>query len=125
MGHDVCDRLRDYWTRAEQFFTPFHPNTMTQDCFLHILSYLHFTDNDKEVNYYDRLFKVREVFYILSVAYLKFYNLSEHMVIDKVMVLFKRKVAFKQYIPGNTNVSELKFMNSMTLMATHMTWKCT
>ena len=37
-------------TKAEQFFAPFHLNTMTQDQFLHILCYLHFTDNDKEVD---------------------------------------------------------------------------
>jgi hypothetical protein len=45
------------------------------------------------------LWKVREVFDILSVAYSKLYNPSEHMVIDEVIVLFKGKVAFKQYIP--------------------------
>jgi hypothetical protein len=28
IGHDVCDRFRDYWTWTEQFFTPFYPNTM-------------------------------------------------------------------------------------------------
>ena len=103
MGHDIRDRLRDYWTRAEQFFTPLHSNTMTRDHFLHILCYLHFTDNNKEVdkkdNHYDRLWKIREVSYILSVAYSKFYNPSERMVIDEMIVLFKGKVAFKQYIP--------------------------
>jgi hypothetical protein len=33
MGHNMCDRFRDYWTRTEQFFTPFYPNTMTRDRF--------------------------------------------------------------------------------------------
>jgi len=55
----MCDRLKDYWTRAEQFFTPFYPNTMMQYSFLHIFCYLHFADGDKEVdkndNNYDRL----------------------------------------------------------------------
>lgn len=50
MGHNICDRLRDYWTRTEQFFTPIYPTAATPDCFLHILHYLHFTDNDKEIN---------------------------------------------------------------------------
>jgi hypothetical protein len=29
MGHDIRDRLRDYWTRTEQFFTSFYPSRMT------------------------------------------------------------------------------------------------
>jgi hypothetical protein len=37
MGHNVCDRCRVYWTRPEQFFNPFYPNTMTRDHFLHFL----------------------------------------------------------------------------------------
>jgi hypothetical protein len=36
---------------------------------------------------------------MLNVAYSKFYNPSEHLAIDEVIVLFKGKVAFKQYIP--------------------------
>lgn len=62
IGHDICDRLRDYWTSAAQFFTPLYPSTTTQDHFLHILRYIHFTDNDKEVNKnndnYDRPWKI-------------------------------------------------------------------
>ena len=36
---------------------------------------------------------------MLNVAYSKFYNPSQHLAIDEVIVLFKGKVAFKQYIP--------------------------
>jgi hypothetical protein len=36
---------------------------------------------------------------MLNVAYSKFYNPSEHLAIDEVIVLFKGKVVFKQYIP--------------------------
>jgi hypothetical protein len=64
---------------------------------------LHFTDNDNESdkNYEnsDRLWKIRQVFDMLNVAYSKFYNPSEHLAIDEVIVLFKGKISFKQYIP--------------------------
>jgi hypothetical protein len=64
---------------------------------------LHFSDNDNESDKndenYDRLWKTREVFDMLNVTYSKFYNPSEHLAIDKVIVLFKGKAAFKQYIP--------------------------
>jgi hypothetical protein len=79
IGHDICDRLRGYWTSAAPFFTPLYPNTMTQDHFLHILRYIHFTDNDKEVkknnnDNYDRPWNIKEVFDSLDVAHSNFYN---------------------------------------------------
>lgn len=43
-----------------------------------------------------------------SIAYSKFYGPSEHLAIDKVMVLFRGKVAIKQYIPKKHEVSEIK-----------------
>jgi hypothetical protein len=45
---------------------------------------------------------------MLNFAYSKFYNPSEHLAIDDMMVLFKGKAAFKQYIPKKTKVLELK-----------------
>jgi hypothetical protein len=102
-GHNTCDRLRDYQTRTEQFFSPFYGNT-TRDRFLHILlHYLHFTDNDTKPNMndnnYDRPCEIRQVYDILNTVYSKFYNLSEHLAPDQVTVLSKAKVAFQQYIP--------------------------
>jgi len=73
----TCDRLRDYCTRAEQFFTPLYPNTMTQYYFLHILCYLHFTDGDKEVDKNDNNltdWKIREIFDTVNDTYSKFYK---------------------------------------------------
>jgi hypothetical protein len=32
----------------------------------------------------------------------KFYNTSEHLAVDKITVLYKGTVVFKQYIPKNT-----------------------
>jgi hypothetical protein len=43
--------------------------------------------------------KISEIFEMLNVAYSKFYNPSEHLAIDEVIVLFKGRVVFKQYIP--------------------------
>jgi hypothetical protein len=45
-GNDIRDKLRDYWTREEQFFAPLYPNTTTRDRLLHVFSYLNFTDNE-------------------------------------------------------------------------------
>jgi hypothetical protein len=62
---------------------------------------------------------------MLNVVYSKFYNPSEHLAIDEVIVLFKGRVVFKQYIPKKHKRFGIKLSNSVTPLATHMTWKCT
>jgi len=49
-----------------------------------------------------------------SIAYSKFYGPSEHLAIDKVMVLFKGKVAIRQYIPKKHEHFRIKIKNSVT-----------
>jgi hypothetical protein len=63
---------------------------------------LHFADNSQRPDQddeYDRLWKIRTVFDILNQAYAKFYNPSEHLAVDKVIVKFKGRVIFRQHIP--------------------------
>jgi hypothetical protein len=57
MGHDLRDKLRDCWSRLEQFYILFCGNTMKQNRFLHILQALHFAENSKDLNktQYERL----------------------------------------------------------------------
>lgn len=50
MGHNIRDSLRNCWTRQNIFSHLSTPTTVTPECFLHILHYLHFTDNDKEID---------------------------------------------------------------------------
>jgi len=74
---------------------------MTRDRFLHILHFLHFADNSQrpdEGKEYDRLWKLRTVFDTINKAYATFYNPSEHLAVDEVIVKFKGRVIFRQYI---------------------------
>jgi len=96
------DTLHDYWLRLRQLHDPFYGETMTQDTFLHILRFLHFAGNSQRPDKgkeYDRLWKLRTVFDKLNEAYAKFYNPSEYLAVDEVMVKFKGRVIFRQYIP--------------------------
>jgi hypothetical protein len=36
---------------------------------------------------------------MINNAYAKFYNPSEHLAVDEIIVLFKGRVVFRQYIP--------------------------
>jgi hypothetical protein len=101
MGHTIQGRLRDYWTKTEQLCTPFFGQTMARARYYHILRFLHFTDNNRNGvdRKDDRLWKLRDLFEIIRTNFSKFYNPSEHLAIDEVIVKFKGRVLFKQYIP--------------------------
>lgn len=103
MGHDMRDALRDYWRKEEQYYTPFYHNILPRDRFLHILKFLHFSDNNdapnREAPDYDRLWKIRKIFDILNEKYSELYYPEEHIAVDEVIVLFKGRVVFRQYIP--------------------------
>jgi len=103
MGHGVIDKLTDYLATVNQLYTPFCGTMMKRDRYLHILRYLRFTDNrnepDRKDENFDRLWKTRDLFEILSATFSKFYNPSENLAIDEVIVSFKGRVIFKQYVP--------------------------
>jgi hypothetical protein len=66
VGHDQCGSLKDYWSREEQYCTPFYSNVMARNHFFHILRFLHFVKSEDTLNCddpnYDRLWKIRKVF---------------------------------------------------------------
>jgi hypothetical protein len=97
MGHDQRDCLKDYWSREEQYFTPFYFKAMVHDRFFHILIFLHFENNDNPPNrdpHYDRLCKIRNIFDNLNNKFYELYNPTEHLAVDEVIVFFKGRVIF-------------------------------
>ena len=102
MGHVLKDILHDYWSRLRQTHTLFLGETMTRDRFLYILHFLHFADNAQRPDQseeYVRLWKLRTVFDTLNDNYAKFYNPSENLAVDEVIVKYRSRVIFRQYIP--------------------------
>src|SRR5215469_8457380 len=85
---------------------------MNRDRYLHILRYLHFTDNrnepDRADENFDRLWKIRDLFEILNDTFSKFYDPSENLAIDVVIVPFNGRVIFKQYIPKKSKRFDIK-----------------
>jgi hypothetical protein len=104
MGHTIQGRLEDYWTKLEQLCCPFYGQTMVRARYCHILRFLHFVDNtrngvDRTDDSCDRLWKIRDLFEILRRSFSKFYNPSEYLAVDEVIVKFRGRAIFKQYIP--------------------------
>ena len=96
---------------------------MKRDRYRHILRYLHFTDNrnkpDRTNKNFDRPWKIRDLSEILNATFSKFYNPSENLAIDEVIVPFKGRVIFQQYIPKKASVPASKFSNFVTRLNTH------
>jgi hypothetical protein len=109
----------------DQFYTPFFSNIMRQNRYLHILQFLYFTDNrtgaERTEGNYASVWKIRDRFEILKRTFLKFYNPSENLALDKVMGLFKERVIFRQYSPKKHKHFGIKFTNFATQLVTHTT----
>jgi hypothetical protein len=112
MRHSLLGRLEDYGTKLEQLRVPFYSKMMKRDRYLHILWFLHFTDNkkgmDRTDDSYDRLWKIRGLSETLTANFSKFYNPSKHLAVDEVTVKFKGRVIFKQYIPKKRKCFDIK-----------------
>jgi hypothetical protein len=87
---------------------------MKHDHFLYVLRFLHFCDNINQVDKTGifvimwgstgrgRLRKIGYLYGNFNDAYAKFYSPSEHLALDKVIILFKVRVIVKKHIPrGN------------------------
>lgn len=100
---NVRNLLKDLLLTLEEFYTPFHSNTMKRDRLSHILEFLHFADNSSCSDTTDLahvwLWEMIIIFDTLSDACAEFYGSSEHLVADEVIILFKGWVIFKHYIP--------------------------
>ena len=86
---------------------------MWWDKYLHVLQFLHFTDNRNEAgrtekNNYCRLCKLQVVLEILNETFSKFYSPSESLEINEVFVLLKGRVIFSQYISKEHKCSGIK-----------------
>jgi hypothetical protein len=70
---------------------------------------------DKTDQNYDRLWKIRSLPNMLSDTYATFYNPVGHLDVDKVIVLFKERVIFKQYIPKKHKALIYRLRNFATM----------
>ena len=117
MGHGVRDKLTDYWSTLDQLYTPFYGTMMKQDRYLHILRYLHFTDNrnepDRKDEKFDGLWKIGDLFEVLNATFSKFYNPSDNLAIDKVIVYLQGKGDFQTLHTKRTQV--FRHQNFQTL----------
>ena len=65
----------------------------------------------------------RKMSEILNMTFSKFYSPSQYLAVDAVIVLFKGKVIFWQYIPKKHELLASKFINHVKRFDRHMIWQ--
>jgi len=99
MRHELKEILHDYWSRLKTTTqSVLRRDHDTRQSFTHN-AFSAFSQRPGKGEEYNRLWKLRTVFDKLNEAYAKFYNPSEHLAVDEVILKFKGRVIFWQYIP--------------------------
>lgn len=100
--------LKLYWSTDPLLHTPIFGKIMPRDRFIEILRYLHFNDNSEQP-VGDRLFKIEPVIGILQEKFILFVTPYQNLCIDESLMLWKGRLAFKQYIPKKRHRFGVKF----------------
>lgn len=89
--------IRDYWSTKPMTQTPEFAKYMTRDRYQMLMSFLHFADNTLPDDT-DRLWKIRPAMSKVIANFQSYFYPFQKVVIDESLVLFKGRIAFKQYI---------------------------
>lgn len=100
MGNSVKHAIKDYWSTDLIGHPAFFPNAMSRDRFLRIKWNLHFASTSRRASEEDRLCKIRPIMEKIKSTFSGNYKPSENLCIDASLLLFKRKLSSKQYIPS-------------------------
>ena len=103
MGLVRKNSVKSYWSKNSVIQTPIFPNTMSRDRYLHILRFLHFTDNDNAPDpadpNRDKLWKIKPFLNALLPRFTAVYAPSRNLSLDETLIKFKGRVHFRQFLP--------------------------
>ena len=99
MPHCRKHVLSDYWTTDDILSIPVYLSLMPRDRCKNILAYLCFAD-DEIPKRTERLWKVRKIMNMIRNRYAAFLKHFQKVVIGESLVVFRGRLAFRQYIPS-------------------------
>lgn len=89
--------ISEYWT-VYNLYTPIFSETMSRNRYLNILSALHFSSETRENNT-DKLYKIKPFLDHLRSIFPNNFSPFSNLCIDESIVVFKGRLAFKQFMP--------------------------
>jgi len=102
MGIVQFPRLSDHWSQSYQYTCLLCPSVMTKSDFFRLHSFIHFTNN-QTANLEDKLYKIRELFNMLTIRFKRFISLPRDITLDERMVRYTGRLSFLQYIRNKPN----------------------
>uniref|UniRef100_A0A803JPT4 PiggyBac transposable element-derived protein domain-containing protein n=2 Tax=Xenopus tropicalis TaxID=8364 RepID=A0A803JPT4_XENTR len=113
MGLIKANSLESYWDTTTVLSIPVFSATMPRNRYQLLLRFLHFNNNatavPPDVPGHDRLHKLRPLINSLSERCGEVYTPSQNICIDESLLLFKGRIAFRQYIPSKRARYGIKF----------------
>lgn len=106
MGVMKIPQARMYWAKRTSV-VPLICENMKRDRFFELRNYLHFVDENSNVDKQDKLWKVRPLLDTVRKACLEIPK-SNHLSIDEQMIPFSGKCVARQYVPSKPNPLGLK-----------------
>lgn len=95
--------VEDYWSDYWLTKTPNFTKVMSRNRFQLLTAFCHFTDNSQRIprgeEGYDALFKIRKVFDSVVAKCKELYTPKQNISIDEMMISWKGRLSFKQYLP--------------------------
>ena len=98
MGLNHKNYIKDYWSTDKLITTPIFGELFTRNRYLSIMWYLHFADNNTEVE--GKLRKIQLIIENLRKKFQKAVIPCENLCVDESLMLWKGRLSFKQYIPS-------------------------
>ncbi|XP_017795719.1 PREDICTED: piggyBac transposable element-derived protein 4-like [Habropoda laboriosa] len=99
MGVVQLPEIRLYWSNNDMYANARIKNAMRRDRFLSILKFLHFSENTT-ARTEDRLYKIQNIIEAIVDTFKSSVKPGKNIVIDESMVPWRRRLGFRQYIPG-------------------------
>lgn len=100
-------QLQHYW-RTDKLMKTCFGEYMSRDRFLLILRCMHISNNTENVENPDRLHKIKPAIDYLNNKMLNIYSPSKELSLDESMVLYRGRLAFKQYIKNKRHKYGIK-----------------
>lgn len=104
MGINIKPDLKSYWSSDITMETPYFGKTIPRDRFMQIMRYLHFSNCDREPQpgepNYSVLYKVKELMTLINSKMVELFIPKRQVSVDEMMVPWKGRLAFKQYMPA-------------------------
>ena len=102
--------IDQYWSNNILYHTPIFPAIMDRDRYQIILRFWHFTDPE-QVQTGDKLYKIRPLLDHLYELFQTTYTPSAEVALDESLLLWKGRLAFRQYIPNKRSRFGIKVFN--------------